>query len=104
MKINRNCDYCGKEYVAESRDIKRGWGLCCSKSCSAKKRETSRPNYDVKRVERNNIIREERQERQVQGIIRSIKKEKDFVFNDVGDSMYWESKDFSHNEIPISER
>lgn len=104
MKINRNCNNCNNPYQADSRNVKRGWGLCCSKSCAASMREKSKPGYDPKRVERNNIIREERQDRQVQGIIRSIKREKEFVFNDIDDSMYWDGKDFSHNEIPISER
>lgn len=37
--LKRKCDNCGKEYNADSRNLKRGWGLCCSKSCAAKKRE-----------------------------------------------------------------
>ena len=32
--------------MADNRNLKRGWGLCCSKKCAAKKREKSRPNYD----------------------------------------------------------
>lgn len=39
MKQTRNCDFCKKEYQADNRNLKRGWGLCCSKSCAAKKRE-----------------------------------------------------------------
>jgi hypothetical protein len=42
----RKCDNCGKEYMADNRNLKRGWGLCCSKRCAAKKREKSRPDYD----------------------------------------------------------
>lgn len=53
----RNCDYCEKEYMADNRNLKRGWGLCCSKRCAANKREKSRPNYDPKRVAANNIKR-----------------------------------------------
>jgi len=56
--IKRNCDNCGNEYHAKTADIKRGWGKCCSKSCSAKKREKARPNYNIQTVERNNRIRE----------------------------------------------
>lgn len=26
---------CGKVYEAKKSDIRRGWGLCCSKSCAA---------------------------------------------------------------------
>jgi hypothetical protein len=53
----RKCDNCGKEYMADNRNLKRGWGLCCSKACAAKKREMSKPNYDPERVKRNNIRR-----------------------------------------------
>lgn len=55
--MRRNCDNCGKEYIADERNIKRGWGLCCSKSCAAKKREKSRPNYDPIKVKENNFRR-----------------------------------------------
>lgn len=56
--MQRNCDYCQKNYTADTRNIKRGWGLCCSKSCAAKKREMNKPNYCPVRVEYNNIRRE----------------------------------------------
>lgn len=52
--MKRNCDYCGREYEADERNVKRGWGLCCSKSCAANKREKTKPNYNSERVERNN--------------------------------------------------
>jgi len=57
MIIKRKCDNCGKTYNAETRDLKRGWGKCCSKSCAASLREKSKPNYDPERVKRNNIRR-----------------------------------------------
>ncbi len=53
----RNCDSCKKLYEADARNLKRGWGLCCSKSCAAKKREQSRPDYDSEVVRKNNIRR-----------------------------------------------
>lgn len=53
----RKCDYCNKEYDADDRNIKRGWGLCCSKSCAASKREQSRSSYDPERVSANNLRR-----------------------------------------------
>lgn len=56
--MKRKCDHCGKEYEADMRNVKRGWGLCCSKSCAASKREQSKPSYNRARVERNNIRRE----------------------------------------------
>ena len=55
--MKRKCDNCGKEYEADMRNIKRGWGLCCSKSCAASKREKSKPGYDPKRVAINNVRR-----------------------------------------------
>lgn len=36
--IERECDWCGSTYVADPWYMKRGWMLCCSKSCAAKKR------------------------------------------------------------------
>ena len=54
MKTKRDCDNCGKEYLADNRNLKRGWGLCCSKSCAASKREKSKPNYNPIRVKENN--------------------------------------------------
>jgi len=41
--MKRKCDHCGKEYNADPRNVKRGWGLCCSKSCAAYKREGKPP-------------------------------------------------------------
>jgi hypothetical protein len=55
--IKRKCDVCKKDYEADSRNTKRGWGLCCSKSCAAKKREKSKPSYNTERVKENNIRR-----------------------------------------------
>lgn len=55
--MKRKCDNCGKEYNADERNIKRGWGLCCSKSCAAKKREKSKSSYNPIRVRENNIRR-----------------------------------------------
>ncbi len=55
--IKRNCECCNKEYLADERNIKRGWGLTCSKSCAAKKREKSKPNYNADRVAKNNVRR-----------------------------------------------
>ena len=53
----RNCDECGQRYEADERNLKRGWGFCCSKSCAASKREKSRPGYNPIKVQQNNIRR-----------------------------------------------
>ena len=55
--MQRKCDNCKKEYTADERNIKRGWGLCCSKSCAAKVREKSKPSYNAKTVAVNNVKR-----------------------------------------------
>jgi hypothetical protein len=52
--ILRNCNNCGEAYKADERNLKRGWGLCCSKSCAASLREKSRLDYDPVKVKRNN--------------------------------------------------
>lgn len=54
----RKCDVCNKQYKADNRNLKRGWGLCCSKSCAAKKRERSKPGYDPETVRYNNLKRD----------------------------------------------
>jgi len=58
--MNRNCNNpeCKKEYEAKEADVKRGWGLCCSKSCAATVREMKKPGYNPDRVAFNNIRRE----------------------------------------------
>ena len=55
--MKRECNHCGKNYEADPRNIKRGWGLTCSKSCAASLREKSKPGYDPKRVKKNNVRR-----------------------------------------------
>lgn len=55
--VKRNCNNCQKEYMADERNLKRGWGLNCSKSCAASKREKSKPTYNAERVARNNVKR-----------------------------------------------
>lgn len=58
MKRNCNNPECKKEYEAKDADVKRGWGLCCSKSCAAKVREIKKPGYNPQRVAINNIRRD----------------------------------------------
>lgn len=57
MKIERACDYCGKKYQADKRNLKRGWDLCCCKSHAAKKRERAKPTWNARDVSRNNFKR-----------------------------------------------
>ncbi len=56
--IKRECDNCGKEYNADTRNLRRGWGRCCCKSCAAQLREKNKPGYNPERVELNNVRRE----------------------------------------------
>lgn len=44
--IKRKCDNCGKEYNADTRNLRRGWGRCCCKSCAAQLREKKKPGYN----------------------------------------------------------
>jgi len=55
--MQRICDNCGKEYDADPQNVNRGWGLCCSKSCAASKREKLKPGYNPNRVAKNNVRR-----------------------------------------------
>lgn len=41
-KVTMIC-HCGEEYEARKADIKRGWGLSCSKRCAAIRRDFGRP-------------------------------------------------------------
>lgn len=38
-KIKRKCDNCGKEYTADTRNLKRGWGGCVAAKVVLPKRE-----------------------------------------------------------------
>lgn len=35
MKVTKNCLYCDKEFKADVKELNRGYGLFCSRSCSA---------------------------------------------------------------------
>lgn len=37
--VTRICEHCGRPFQADTRNIARGWGKCCSKSCAAALRE-----------------------------------------------------------------
>ena len=37
--VTRICENCGRPFQADSRNVARGWGKCCSKSCAAALRE-----------------------------------------------------------------
>lgn len=41
--------HCGQEYLARAADIKRGWGLSCTKRCAAIRREFNKPAAKPKR-------------------------------------------------------
>ena len=34
-KMTRNCQNCNKEFTPDKRNVNRGWGLCCDKSCAS---------------------------------------------------------------------
>lgn len=39
LNTERYCNVCFKDFTSDLRNLKRGWGLSCSKSCAAKMRE-----------------------------------------------------------------
>ena len=80
----RSCDNCGNEYKADPRNLKRGWGLCCSKSCAAHKREKSKPDYDPDRVAYNNLKRA--------GLLGGSDMFPELGDYDPTDSEYWDNK------------
>jgi hypothetical protein len=44
--VERKCKWCRKPFQARAADVKRGWGLFCSKSCKAKKQEKRTGQYN----------------------------------------------------------
>lgn len=43
--VERKCKCCGSKFFARSADVKRGWGLYCSKSCKAIRQEARTGQY-----------------------------------------------------------
>lgn len=43
--VDRKCKSCGDPFKAREVDVKRGWGLFCSKSCKAIKQEKRTGQY-----------------------------------------------------------
>lgn len=42
------CHYCKSEFKPDSRNVKRGWGLFCSKSCSTRWRNKKKTKSDIR--------------------------------------------------------
>jgi hypothetical protein len=47
-EVFSNCHICKTEFKPDSRNKNRGWGLFCSKSCSAKWREKVKDKSDIR--------------------------------------------------------
>lgn len=43
--IDRKCKYCQTPFKARAADVKRGWGLYCSKHCKAVRQEQRTGQY-----------------------------------------------------------
>lgn len=43
--VERKCRCCRSKFLARAADVKRGWGLYCSKSCKAIKQEARTGQY-----------------------------------------------------------
>jgi hypothetical protein len=92
IPMKRNCDNCKKEYEADERNLNRGWGLCCSKSCAASKREKSKPGYNPIRVARNNVRRVLWNDFPPYKDSYETRREYEADY-DPGDSEYWDNSD-----------
>jgi hypothetical protein len=42
----RICPVCGREFQAKTKDVKRGWGVYCKKSCAAISREAAKKQHN----------------------------------------------------------
>lgn len=43
--VERQCKWCRKQFFARAADVKRGWGLYCSKTCKAIRQEVRTGQY-----------------------------------------------------------
>jgi hypothetical protein len=46
-KVNCTCKNCGQDFEARAADVKRGWGLFCTKSCKAQEQEKRTGQYQL---------------------------------------------------------
>jgi hypothetical protein len=53
----KNCFFCDKEFSPDKRNINRGWGLFCSKSCSTKNLNSL---FGMSEIERKQHLREKK--------------------------------------------
>jgi hypothetical protein len=44
----KDCYQCGSKFKPDNRNLKRGWGLFCSKSCSSKFREKEKTLSEIR--------------------------------------------------------
>jgi hypothetical protein len=56
----KDCLFCGNLFTPDKRNVNRGWGLYCSKSCAVQKRNEleSLSDLDRLREERNIKLRQ----------------------------------------------
>ncbi len=47
-KAKNICFVCEAEFLSDKRNKKRGWGLFCSKSCSAKWRNKKKTTQEIR--------------------------------------------------------
>lgn len=51
--VERACKCCRVKFWARAADVKRGWGLYCSKSCKAIRQEARTGQYQAHQARRN---------------------------------------------------
>lgn len=54
-EVYSNCLICHEEFKPDPRNKKRGWGLFCSKSCSAKWRKKKKGKIDIRDYKLNQL-------------------------------------------------
>lgn len=93
--IEMKC-WCGNHYTARDADIKRGWGLSCSKSCAAIRRDYGKPK--ATRVDGVKIPRVKKKDR---GATRITPDKRTYVMYagklvEYSKLSKWEREDYQH--------
>lgn len=53
----KECFFCGNDFIPDKRNLNRGWGLFCSKSCSQKNLNSL---FGMSEIERKQYFREKK--------------------------------------------
>ena len=55
----KECLYCSKKFIPDLRNVKRGWGRCCSKSCAGSLKTKYKYMSKAERIreKRNDVLK-----------------------------------------------